>query len=500
MEDLKGRTVRAGFAQIMAQAAGLLLRLVSIVILSRLLEPADFGLVTMVTAVSGAYALFATAGLSAATVQRTTVSDEQLSTLFWINVAVGTALGLLCAATAPVLVKFYHEERLFWIAVVVAAGFPITGAGVQHYALLERQLKYGAISTIAIVSQAAGLLVAISMAASGFGYWSLVTNAVVPPAVSTLSLWAATRWLPGRPRRDSDIGSMLRFGGTITLNTLVAYLAYNSEKILLGRSWGADALGLYGRAYQLVNLPTAGLNDAIGAVAFSSLSRVRHDPARYRSYFLKGYSLVISLTLPTTIFAAIWADDLVRLVLGPKWLDASIVFRLLAPTIFIFGLINPLGWLMTSSGLQVRSLTIALVIAPLVISAYVIGLPFGPTGVATSFSVAMTIWLVPHMLWCVHGTVISMRDLLAAISRPLVSGIVAAGFTSLTYFALHDQLVPLLRLIIGGSVMVASYGLVLLFAMRQWTFYIGLLSEITGRPVSIGQRRADSARHRPILS
>ena len=221
---------------------------------------------------------------------------------------------------------------------------------------------------------------------------------------------------------------MLRFGGTITLNGLVVYVAYNLEKVLLGRFWGPDALGIYGRAYQLINIPTDNLNSAIGGVAFSALSRLQHDPVRLKSYFLKGYSLVISLTIPITIFCALFADDIVLVILGPKWTEAAVIFRLLTPTVLIFGMINPFSWLLLSIGLQGRSLAIALVIAPLVITAYVIGLPYGPRGIAFAYSAAMTLWLVPHIAWCLYGTMISPWDLLLPLSRPFLSGIVAAAF------------------------------------------------------------------------
>ena len=121
---------------------------------------------------------------------------------------------------------------------------------------------------------------------------------------------------------------MLRFGGTITLNNLVVYIAYNFDKLLLGRVWGADALGLYGRAYQLIDVPTTNLHSAVGGVAFSALSRLQDDPVRLRSYFLKGYSLVISMTVPISLFGALFADDIVLVVLGPKWTDAAAIFRL----------------------------------------------------------------------------------------------------------------------------------------------------------------------------
>ena len=180
---------------------------------------------------------------------------------------------------------------------------------------------------------------------------------------------------------------MMRFGGTITLNGIVAYIAYNAEKVLIGRFWGADAIGLYGRAYQIVNIPTDNLNSAIGEVAFSALSRLQDDAQRFRSYFLKGYTLVMTLTIPITVICTVFAKDVILVVLGPKWLEAVPIFRLLGPTILVFALINPLGWLLWSLGLVARSLKIALVFAPIIILGYIIGLPYGPKGVAFAYSI-----------------------------------------------------------------------------------------------------------------
>jgi PST family polysaccharide transporter len=478
MKDLKERAVRGGFAKLCGQAANFVLRLASIAILSRLLNPEEFGLVAMATVVTGVYALFTSAGLSSATVQKDTITDAQVSTLFWVNIGVGAILALACVVTAPILVAFFHEPRLFWLTIAMSVGFLFNAAGVQHFALLQRQLRYVAISVIETVAQMAGSLVAIAMALADFGYWSLVTMAVVTPAVATACMWLTTSWIPGLPRLRAGTGAMLRFGGTLTLNGLVVYVAYNLEKILLGRFWGADALGLYGRAYQLVTIPTDNLNWAIGGVAFSALSRLQHDPVRLKSYFLKGYSLVVSLTIPITIFCALFSDDIVLVVLGPKWVESAIIFRLLTPTVLIFGMINPLSWLLLSSGLQGRSLAVALVIAPLVTSAYFIGLPYGPNGVALSYSTAMTLWLVPHIVWCLRGTPISPWDLFLAVRRSFVSGIVAAAVAFVVLLYVGQQGHPLVRLALGGCVMVSVYCYMLLLVMGQRAFYLDLLAVI----------------------
>jgi PST family polysaccharide transporter len=268
---------------------------------------------------------------------------------------------------------------------------------------------------------------------------------------------------------------MMGFGSILTLNGLVAYAAYNSEKVLIGRFWGADAIGIYGRAYQLINIPTANLNSAVGEVAFSALSRVQDDPSRFRSYFLKGYSLVLGLTLPITIACALFAHDLIFVLLGPKWKDAATIFQLLAPTIAIFAIINPLGWLLYSLGLVVRSLKIALVFAPVMIAGYVIGLPHGPKGVAFAYSAVMALWVIPHVVLCIHGTVVTLRDIVLAVSRPLASGVLAGGLAFAVQITYGQLWSPLLRLVIESIVLLVAYLGILLFVTGQKSLYLDLL-------------------------
>jgi O-antigen/teichoic acid export membrane protein len=273
---------------------------------------------------------------------------------------------------------------------------------------------------------------------------------------------------------------MIHFGGTLTLNGLVAYVAYNAEKVMIGRFWGADAIGIYGRGYQLINIPTGTLNSAVGEVAFSALSRLQHDPIRLRSYFLKGFSLILGLTLPITIACALFADDVVFVALGPKWNDTAAIVRLLAPTIAIFAIINPLGWLVYSVGLVARGLKIALVFAPLMIAGCVIGLPYGPKGVAFAYSAVMTLWVIPHIWWCVYGTVISFRDILLAVSRALASGILAGALAVGVRLICGEILSPWPRLVLETSVLFVAFFASLLFAGGQKSLYLDLLRGLKG--------------------
>lgn len=488
MNDLKERTIRGGVAKVVAQGANFFLRLGSLIVLARLLDPKDFGLVGMVTAVTGVFGLFRDAGLSMVTVQRTTISHEEVSTLFWLNMVVGSLLGCLSLAIAPILVSFYQEPRLFFVTAALGAGFLFNAAGVQHSALLQRQMRFVTLSVIETIASLVSTAVGIGMALKGFGYWALVGMAVTLPAVSCICLWSLGTWVPGMPHRGVEIGSMVRFGSTATLNSLIVYMAYNIEKVLLGRFWGAEALGIYGRAYQLVSIPTENLNSATGGVIFSALSRLQNEPDRLKNYFLRSYALVLSLTLPITVACALFADDIILLVLGPKWQEAVPIFRLLTPTILIFALINPMYWLLVSIGLVGRSLKLALVLAPLVIMAYALGLPYGPRGIAIAYSAALTVWVVPHMMWSIHGTMISLSDLLQSVGRPLLSTIVAAAFTYTVDLAYAQSFAPLARLSVSGGILVVTYLWMLLFIMGQKSFYADLLRGLTRTPPVGGKR------------
>jgi len=475
MHDLKERAIRGGLAKLTGQGASLVLRVGTLAVLARLLSPNDFGLVAMMTVVTGFFDIISSAGLTPAVVQSATITDAQRSKLFWINTGFGATLAGFCLLGAPLLADFYGEPRLASVAPAFAVIFLLNGLGVQQQALLERQLRFVATTRIELTAHACNAAVAIASAWAGFGYWALIFGLIVQSAVYTWACWLATGWIPGLPERGVSVAPLLRFGGTVTLNNMVVFLAYNFEKMLIGRYWGAASLGIYGRAYQLINIPTQSINSAVAGVALSALSRLQDDPERQRRYFVKGYSLLMSVTMPLTIFCALFGADIILVMLGPQWTDAVPVFRLLTPTVLTFGMINPLWALLLSSGLQKRSLYLALVICPLVLTAVALGVPYGPTGVAAAFSTVMVLWVVPHILWSLKGTSVRPLDLAKAAGKPFLSALVGG----LVAFILSQQLAfiewPILRLALFGGAMAVVYYAFLFFALGEAQAYLDLL-------------------------
>src|SRR6266850_60555 len=206
------RTVRGGLVMMSAHGLKFTLSIVATAIMARLLEPQDYGLIGMVGVALNFVSLFKDMGLNFATIQRAEINFQQISTLFWINVSMSLLITMLTVAIAPIIAWFYGEPRLTMIAVVLAAGFIFGGLAVQHEALLRRQMRFFALSTIALASMIAGYAVGITLALSGFHYWALVYSQLALLAANMLGVLLVCRWRPGRPRLDLGMRSMLSFG------------------------------------------------------------------------------------------------------------------------------------------------------------------------------------------------------------------------------------------------------------------------------------------------
>ena len=197
--DLKERSIRGGAVTMTSQVIKFFLRTGSTVVLARLLTPQDYGLVAMVTAITGFVAMFKDMGLSMATIQRAEINHAQVSNLFWINVALSIALALILVGAAPIISWFYGDSRLSWITIAIGGTFIFSGLTVQHQALLSRQMLFTTIAIIEILSMIIGITVGIALAWYGAGYWALVAITATSALSSMILVWSFYGWRPGKP-------------------------------------------------------------------------------------------------------------------------------------------------------------------------------------------------------------------------------------------------------------------------------------------------------------
>ena len=454
--DLKGRSVRGGLVTLTSQGTQFVLQSTATVVLARLLTPADFGMVAMVTAITGLASAFADLGLSEATIQRKDITHHQVSALFWINVAIGFGLTLITVALAPVLVRLNHEPRLMSITLLLSVTFLIGGLRVQPDALLKRQMRFSSLAIRDIASYCVAVPVAIAMAWRGAGYWAIVALPLTLNFTQMLLSWVMVKWRPSLPRRNANVGSMVAFGGNVAASYLIFNLNRSVDNILIGWYWGAAPLGLYSRAYNLLMLPVRQLNAPIASVAVPAFSKLQDDPERYARYYLRAINLITWVSLPLFGFLFVAARPVIILILGVKWWEAAPVFQILAISALGQMLFESIVWLLVSRGQSARLLKLLFIVSPLIIGSFVVGLPFGIKGVALSYSLVLLAILPWVLKFTFQGTQLTLGNLIRALLYPVSVGLAAVGCTELVLrFFVPEPI--LLQLLAVASCFAAVY-------------------------------------------
>jgi O-antigen/teichoic acid export membrane protein len=456
--DLKGRSVRGGLVTLTSQGVQFIMQSIATIVLARLLTPADFGIVAMVTVITGLATSFADFGLSEATIQRKEITHGQVSTLFWINFAIGLGLTLFTAALGPALAMFYREPRLIRIALLLSLTFFLGGLRVQPSALLKRQMRFSALAFRDIAAYSTAVPITILMAWRGAGYWSLVAMPLILNSVQMVLSWLMVRWRPGLPRRDSQVRAMVTFGGNVSVSYLIFSLNRSFDSILIGWYWGAAPLGLYSRAYNLLMLPIRQLSTPAGNVAIPAFSRLQDDPDRFARYYLRTMGLIIWITAPIFAFLFVTAKSIIVLVLGAKWVEATPVFQLLVISALGQMLIDSTIWLLISRGQSARLLKLLLLISPVIACSFAVGLPYGIKGVALSGSSVLLLILPWILNYTFRGTRLTLARLGRAIVYPVSISLFGIFLAHLSLYFLGPTHIPS-QLLVVVFAFVAAYSL-----------------------------------------
>lgn len=426
LPNLGQRSVRGGTITMMSQGAKFLLGLVSTVVMARLLTPSDFGVVAKIAIFIGFAELAKDLGLSMASVQRPDVTHRLASNLFWINIGLSGLLGVAVAAIAPLVAWIYDDPRLVPVMFAFAGMFVLGGMAGQHQALLQRRMRFAALESCDLLARVLGFVAGIGFALAGFDYWSLVLSQAVYAGTFAFMLWPATGWLPGLPSRQASVRSMLTFGTELTLVRVLTHLLTNVDRVVIGKFAGDYATGLYDRSYRLILLPLQQVNTPITNVAIPALSRLQHEPERFRRAYLRSLSLLVTITAPLFVFMFVWADQIIRLMLGAQWADSADLFRIFALLGFSRPLASTNDWLFIATGrtralLQWRLLTIWVI--PVCVP---IGFFLGSVeGVAIALTGTSWLLVVPSVWYATRGTSVGTWAILRTMLRPIAAASIA---------------------------------------------------------------------------
>jgi PST family polysaccharide transporter len=466
--ELKTTVVKGGFALIISQGTSFALSMISAVVLARLLTPYDFGIIGMVTVFLNFLFIFKDIGLAHATIQKDEINNSQISTLFWINGIISISLGVILVASSPLVAMFYEQPELIAVMSALSIPFILEGFAIQHNALLRRHFKFTTLAVIDITSRIIHLVVAIVMAVLGYSYWSLVGGSIARSVVLLLLTYATCPWMPGRIKRGAGVRGMLKFGGHVTVGHFMAYLASNLDKILIGKFMGAAQLGLYNKAHHLLIVPLSQIKLPLTNLSLPVLSSLKHEPARYQSYFNKLLDISISVALPLCIYSFIESEFLILLILGPQWVEAGQIFKILA----VGGIFVSLSYLpslvMLSHGYSKRYMQLSIATAIITSISFAIGVFFGINGIAAAFSIGSFLVLIPMYIVSFRGTPMNLGAVFQTIIWPLLSAAAAglAIFAIIRSFSV-DSIID--HLLIGLVFFIVYTGLTLLRAETRKT-------------------------------
>ncbi len=399
------------------------IQMIATVALARLLKPADFGVMTMVTTFSILLVSVGQIGFPEAVLQRDEVDHYLVSNLFWVNVGIALLLTVGFAASGSLLAKFYGDPRVAHVAIAASLTIFITSTSVLHLALLKRAMRFAAVSVNDIVARTVAVVVTIFLGWAGWGYWALVAGAIALPISTSIGAWILCRWIPSLPRRVAGTGSMVRFAASVCGRWSVGYCTQNTDNLLVGWQFGSGALGFYKKAYDLFLLSFSCLN--IYPVVVSTLSRLKSDHVQYRRYFLGGLAMLALVGMAIGADLTLVGRDVVRLVLGPGWEKSGQIFTLFGPGIGLMLIYSTQGMIHLSIGTTGRYFRWGMIEFTVTVLLFLLALPWGPAGVAAAWTASFWILTVPALWYAGRPIQLGLASVIGAIWKFLLASLMA---------------------------------------------------------------------------
>ena len=453
-----GRAAARGAAVLGAsQAVRIVTSFASSIFVARLLTPADYGVMAMVAPVMGFILIFQNLGLNQAIIQRRTISAQEINGTFWLNIIATIIIAALFILIAPLVGLFYEDDRA--IGLMAASGLTVIATGIasQHLALLNRHMRFGALSAVETVNAVTQLAATIALAWWLRTYWALFFGMLAGVAAGSALAWWYERWRPSLHRLDlRATRSMLAMGVDITGFNLLNFVCRNLDNLLIAKRWGAGELGLYDRSYRLMLMPLQTINQPLGKIMLPTLSRALDRPEAYRGMYLLAVRALVMVIVPGAVALSVCSTTVIVLLLGEQWRDAGPIFAWLSLTAAIQPVSNATGWLFISCGRTRSMVRWGVISAVLTVTSFVVGLPWGATGVAAAYAVSEVLRIPVLYRMATRGTPVAARDLYAVLLPTLLG----AGLCVIAVLALRDTLDPLslLGVAIALSYLLATLG------------------------------------------
>jgi len=395
--SIRQKTISAVRWTSIAAVIRAVIQIAQVSILARLLAPQDYGLMAIVSVILSFTALFSDFGMNSAYVQRHDVSEEQRSSLFWLNILISSGLFLVLLILSPFIGWIYSDGRLVPLMMLSGTTFVFNALGQQVRMSAEKNLVFRPVVLIEISSTLLGFIAAVYAAMHGLRVYSLVISGIVSAFVASASAWIfiANGWRPMLRMHFKDIIGFIGFGSTFVSNNLVNQLNSTIDIFLGGKLLSQSDLGLYSVPRNLTLQVQNLVNPIITRVGFPLIAKVHQDAELVKSVYLKTINMTASTNAPLYICICFFAPEIVMIVLGPDWGESTELLRILALWGALRSTGNPVGSLLMGMGRADTALKWNIGLLLIVSAGLWTGSHWGVIGIAWTLLVIQMVIFVP---------------------------------------------------------------------------------------------------------
>jgi PST family polysaccharide transporter len=397
------------------------------VVLARLLAPAEFGAVAMVTVLTGFARTLVDFGFGNALIYKKDITETDKSSVFWINLAVSVILTILYVLMSGVIARFYNEAELQRITIVLSSLFVINSMSIVNSSMLRKDLNFKTGFKISLIAQLVSGIAAVLIAVYGFSYWAIVFEMLIGSIISTCLGFYFVRWFPKFIFSIHSLKELFRFGWGLVGNNTLNYWVRNIDNLLIGKFIGPAELGLYSKSYSFLTLPMKNVSDVVSRVLFPSLSQLRETPERIKSVYFKVCKTIMLLIAPLMMFIFVEADMLIALIFGQKWMTMLPIVRVFC----ILAINQSIGTLIANlymaHGKTKEMFYLGTLLRIMLIGSIVIGLNWGILGVALCYTVASYISSFIQHSYMGRVSGFTVTELMATLSPILTVNVLLGG-------------------------------------------------------------------------
>lgn len=481
---LKERAVKGIKWTSLSSIVGAGSQLLQLVILAWYLSPEDFGLMAIALVAIGFSQIFLDLGISNAIIHQQDITKKELDTLYILNIGSGITIFCVLFVLAPFLAAFYEEPELISVIRWVSFSFIIQPFGQQFLVLLKKELQFNEIAKRDILSKAVSLIVAVAFAVNEGGVYSLVFGNLSAAVASTaLLLFVGLKYhRPSLFFKFCLVKESVKFGLFQMGENFINYFNTQFDSILIGKLLGIEALGIYEVAKNLAMRPAMIINPIIVQVTFPLLAKMQHDTASVKRTYLKTIKYLASINFPVYTFIFAFAEPLVLLLFGDKWIAAVPILRILS----LYGMFrstgNPVGALLLARGRADLGFYWNFCLFFLIPICIYFGSTFGIIGTALTLLALQVFLLVPAWAFLIKKSCnASFKEYFGQMKTPFLLSILQ----SISYFILLYFLEDSKYSLTAGTILMVFSSLILNWIYNKSLFNLALSSLTSNKAKSL---------------